>query len=96
MNTELERALTQLRGDYDRVRLERDRLAQWKAEAMAVSASWDVQAVGKLIGAQPGTAICEQIESFLRAVIAERDELKDWKERAKKDISDIVDIWRCE
>jgi len=62
----------------------------------AVAASWDVQAVGKLIGAQPGAGICEQIEPFLRAIIAERDALKAWKENSKKYVSDIVDIWRCE
>jgi hypothetical protein len=61
-----------------------------------VAASWDVQAVGKLIGAKPGTAICEQIEPFLRAIIAERDKLKTWKENAKNDLTYIVDIWRCE
>ena len=55
---------------------EKTQLERWKAEAMAVAASWDVQAVGKLIGAQPGSSICQQIEPFLRAIIAERDALK--------------------
>jgi hypothetical protein len=54
---------------------EKTQLERWKAEAVAVAASWDVQAVGKLIGAQPGTDICPQIEPFLRAIIAERNAL---------------------
>ena len=45
---------------------ERDELRRWKDEALAVEASWDCQAVGKLIGVPLGQNIRPCIEPAIR------------------------------
>jgi hypothetical protein len=52
---------------------ERDRLAGWKAKAMAVSAQCDIQAVGTLLKVPLGSAIHPAIEPGIRGLLAKLD-----------------------
>jgi hypothetical protein len=52
---------------------ERDRLAAWKAEAMAVSAQCDIQAVGTLLKVPLGHLIHPAIEPGIRDLLAKLD-----------------------
>ena len=47
-----------------------DTLAAWKESALAVEASWDCQAVGKLLGIPLGSDIRAGIEPGIRALLA--------------------------
>jgi len=49
---------------------ENTHLERWKAEQLAVEASWDAQAVGKLIGCKLGENIRSAIEPYIRELQA--------------------------
>ena len=61
--------------ERDAAREQRDRLQQWKDEAMAVEREWNPQEVGTLLGLTLGQAIHPRIEPGIRSLIAKRDDL---------------------
>ena len=59
-----------LAGQLEQARNERDALAAWKESALAVEASWNCQAVGKLLGLPLGSDIRAGIEPGIRKLLA--------------------------
>ena len=55
---------------YQQLAEQHAELAAWKESALAVEASWDCQAVGKLLGLPLGSDIRAGIEPGIRALLA--------------------------
>lgn len=52
-------------------------LRNWKQQALAVEATWDVQEVGKLLSLRLGSPIQANIEPKIRELVKQRDELAE-------------------
>lgn len=53
-----------------------DALQRWKDEALEVDRGWDVQAIGRLIGAKVGTRILPQIQPAIESLMKLRAALQ--------------------
>ena len=70
--------------DRDRLAAELVELKAWKEQAIAVEATWDVQAVGKLLGILWGQDIRKNIQPKIEALQAELAEEKTKCDEAHK------------
>lgn len=70
LNSSIKRATETI----NRLGRERDQLAKWKEESLAVEAEWDVQAVSKLLDIPLGQSVRAGIQPAIERLIRERDE----------------------
>jgi threonyl-tRNA synthetase len=67
-------------------------LARWQPEQLAVEATWDVQAVGKLIGCGFGEDIRAQIYPAIEQLQAENAKLKEAETRTIPWIARVAEL----
>jgi len=73
---------------------ERDELARWKKEAMAVESEWDEQALAELVGAPLGSSCRKAIAAAIPRLIAERDEASRKLQLCRERLWTLV--YRCD
>ena len=69
---------------------ENARLEAWKREAIAVESTWDVQAVGKLIGTPLGGDIRAGVQPYIEGLQSENERMMEVLSRYEKWEADLI------
>ena len=70
-------AASSVRAHIAAIQREADGLRHWKAEALAVEAEWDVQAVAAALGLKPGDSIRARILPAILQLQREAEEMRE-------------------